>query len=318
MVWTTKTIKANGIDIAYAEQGAGPLVVLCHGWPELSYSWRHQLPALAQAGYRVVAPDMRGYGGTSKPDDIGAYTIFDNVGDMTALVEALGEKKAIVVGHDWGAPVAWHCALFRPDVFRAVAALSVPHGWRGKGRPLELLAKKGTQNFYWQYFQTPGVVEAEFARDWNHAIRAVLYGSGLKLDLKPGRGMVEDANIPAKPPAWINEEEIAYYVDTFSRTGLRGGFNWYRNLDRNWDLTSTWQSARITQPALFIAGAKDPVITGIIGGSRLKDMEAIVPDLRAKILIEGAGHWIQQEKPAEVNAALVHFLRGIDGDLTRA
>jgi len=311
MTATTRMVKANGLDMRIVEQGKGPLVVLCHGWPELSYSWRHQIPVLAAADYRVVAPDMRGYGGTSAPDAIDAYTIHHLVGDMVALVAELGEEKAIVIGHDWGANVAWHCAMFRPDVFPAVATLSVPLRKRGPARPLDMLKEQGITTFYWQYFQPPGVVEAEFARDWNHSLRAIYYGSGLGLMLKPGRGMVEDAKVPEKPPAWISDDEIAQYVQEFSRTGLRGGINWYRNIDRNWDLTAPWQDAKIHQPALFIAGAKDPVITGLIGEKALQTMQEIVPGLRKKVIIDGAGHWIQQEKPAEVNAALLEFLKGL-------
>src|SRR6266403_3846714 len=149
---SSRTISANGIEIFLLEAGEGPLVVLCHGWPELSYSWRHQVPALAAAGFHVVAPDMRGFGRTSAPADINAYSIFDTVGDMVALVAALGEQRAMVVGHDWGAPVAWHCAMFRPDIFSAVAGLSVPPFGRGPARPLEMLSKQGITNFYIQYF----------------------------------------------------------------------------------------------------------------------------------------------------------------------
>lgn len=310
MMAQTRMVKANGLDMRIVEQGEGPLLILCHGWPELSYSWRHQIPVLAAAGYRVVAPDMRGYGGTSAPEAIGAYTIHHLVGDVVALVAALGETKATIIGHDWGAMVAWQCAMFRPDVFPAVAALSVPLRKRGPAPPLAMLKAQGIETFYWQYFQTPGVVEAEFARDWNHALRAVYYGSGLSLTLKPGRGMVEDATIPNRP-AWISDEEIAHYVAEFTRTGLRGGINWYRNLDRNWELTAPWQDAKIHQPALFIAGAKDPVITGLIGAKALESMEETAPGLRTKVIVDGAGHWIQQEKPAEVNAALLEFLKGL-------
>lgn len=313
MDWPTKTVHANGLDIAYAEEGEGPLVVLCHGWPELSFSWRRQLPALAAAGYRAVAPDMRGYGGTSAPDSIDAYTIFDLVGDMVALVDALGESHAVVVGHDWGAAVAWHCALLRPDIFRAVAGLSVPFAWRSAAAPLTLIKAAGLDTFYWLYFQTPGVAEGEFARDWSFALRAILYGSGLRLTLAPGAGLLDGAHVPPSPPAWLREDEIAFYIETFERTGLRGGLNWYRNLDRNWALTAPWRGARISQPALFIAGARDPVITGVIGGPRLTAMENALPDLRGKIILPHAGHWIQQEESEAVNAALITFLRSLDG-----
>ena len=171
---SSRTISANGIEMFLLEQGEGPLVVLCHGWPELSYSWRHQIPAIAAAGFHVVAPDMRGFGRTSAPADIDAYSIFDHVGDMVALVAALGEKQAVIVGHDWGAPVAWHAAMFRPDIFTAVAGLSVPPPFRGRGRPLDTLRESGITNFYWQYFQTPGVAESEFERDVDLTMRTLL------------------------------------------------------------------------------------------------------------------------------------------------
>src|SRR5204862_5883125 len=170
----SRVVQANGIEFFVVEDGSGPLVLLCHGWPELSYSWRHQVPALAAAGFHVVAPDMRGYGGTSAPQDISAYTLFDLVGDIAGLVDALGEKQAVVVGHDWGAPVAWHCAMFRPDIFTKVAGLSVPPPLRGRGRPLETLRQSGITNFYWQYFQPPGVAEAEFERNIAATMRVVL------------------------------------------------------------------------------------------------------------------------------------------------
>ena len=311
MTQQSRVVQANGIDIAITEQGTGPLVLLCHGWPELSFSWRHQIPVLAAAGYHVVAPDMRGYGGTSAPADINAYSILDLVGDMVALVKALGETQAIIIGHDWGANVAWHCALFRPDVFPAVAALSVPFAKRASMRPLEKLRRNGIANFYWHYFQTPGVVEAEFAKDWNFAIRAVMYGRGVSLIQKLETGFLDHAVVPDAPPAWISEAELAHYVETFKRTGLAGGFNWYRNIDRNWDLSAPWQGAKIPVPAVFIAGAKDGTIQGEMGAARLREMETIVPQMREVLIIDNAGHWIQQERPEQVNEALLRFLSGL-------
>ncbi|WP_426433712.1 alpha/beta fold hydrolase [Bradyrhizobium genosp. P] len=309
---SSRTISANGIDIFVREAGQGPLVLLCHGWPELSYSWRHQIAALAAAGFRVAAPDMRGFGRTSAPADIGAYTIFDTVGDMVALVAALGEKQAVIVGHDWGAPVAWHAALFRPDIFTKVAGLSVPPPFRGRGRPLQTLRESGITNFYWQYFQPPGVAEAEFERDIAHTMRLVL-GRGVS---DPSAMFVDEAkgflgNLPGgRPlPAWLTEADIAEFTAGYAQSGFRGGLNWYRNLDRNWELTAPWQDAQIHQPSLFIAGSNDAVITGLIGAKRLADMERVLPDLKQKLIIEGAGHWIEQERPDEVNAALIAFLK---------
>jgi epoxide hydrolase A/B len=310
---TSRMISANGIDMFVTEQGTGPLVLLCHGWPELSHSWRHQLPALAAAGYHVAAPDMRGFGRTSAPQDIEAYSIFDMVGDMVALVAALGETKAIIIGHDWGAPVAWHAALFRPDIFTAVGGMSVAPPWRGRERPIEALTKQGITNFYWQYFQTPGVAEKEFERDIDYTMRAVSFGVATSFFLKDGFGFLGDPAVERRLPKWMSAEDHAHFVENYKRSGFRGGLNWYRNLDRNWELTAPWQGATIQQPAIFIGGAKDPVVTGILGGKRVSEMERVLPNLKRKLIIEGAGHWIQQERPAEVNAALLEFLDEVGG-----
>lgn len=309
----SRTISANGIEIFVTEQGSGPLVLLCHGWPELSHSWRHQIPAIAAAGFHVVAPDMRGFGRTSAPESVESYSIFDLVGDMVALVAALGETKAIIIGHDWGAPVAWHAALFRPDIFTAVGGLSVAPPWRGRERPLETLAKSGVTNFYWQYFQKPGVAEAEFERDVDFTMRAVTFGVDTSLYLKDGFGFLGDPAIERHLPDWISTADHAHVVETYRRTGFRGGLNWYRNIDRNWELTAPWHGAKIHQPSIFIAGAKDSVVTSILGGKRVTEMERVLPNLKRKLIIEGAGHWIQQERPEEVNAALIEFLNGVRG-----
>jgi len=308
---SSRMISANGIEIFITEEGSGPLVLLCHGWPELSHSWRHQIPAIAAAGFHVVAPDMRGFGRTSAPESVASYSIFDLVGDMVALVAALGETKAIIIGHDWGAPVAWHAALFRPDIFTAVGGLSVAPPWRGRERPMETLAKSGITNFYWQYFQKPGVAEAEFERDVAFTMRAVTFGVDSSLYLKDGFGFLGDPAIERHLPDWISAADHAHVVETYRRTGFRGGLNWYRNIDRNWELTAPWHGAKIHQPSIFIAGARDSVVTSILGGKRVTEMERVLPSLKRKLIIEGAGHWIQQERPEDVNAALIEFLIGV-------
>jgi pimeloyl-ACP methyl ester carboxylesterase len=310
---SSRTISANGIDIFLLEQGEGPLVVLCHGWPELSYSWRHQIPALAAAGFHVVAPDMRGFGRTTAPADIDAYSIFDLVGDMVALVATLGAQQAVIVGHDWGAPVAWHAAMFRPDVFKAVAGLSVPPPFRGRGRPLDTLRESGITNFYWQYFQTPGIAERELERDAGLTMRTVL-GRGFSdpsasLFIEEGQGFLGHPRADLPLPDWLSEADLAYFTKAYKASGFRGGLNWYRNIDRNWELTAPWQGAQIHQPSLFIAGSKDSVITGLIGAKRVAEMERVLPNLQQKLIIEGAGHWIQQERADQVNAALIAFLK---------
>jgi pimeloyl-ACP methyl ester carboxylesterase len=313
-MFASRTISANGIELFFLEQGQGPLVLLCHGWPELSYSWRHQIPAIAQAGFHVVAPDMRGFGKTSAPADVAAYSIFDTVGDMVALVAALGETQAIIVGHDWGAPVAWHAAMFRPDLFPAVAGLSVPPPFRGRTPPLESLRNNGITNFYWQYFQAPGVAEAEFERDVEATFRKLLGARGFSdpsagLFIQPGNGFLGGARGDRPLPDWLSEADLTFFVAAYRESSFRGGLNWYRNLDRNWDLTAPWQDAQIRQPSLFIAGSKDAVITGLIGAKRVNELERVLPNLKQKLIVEDAGHWIQQERPDAVNAALINFLK---------
>jgi pimeloyl-ACP methyl ester carboxylesterase len=309
-------ILLNGIEMHVAEAGEGPLVLLCHGWPELWYSWRHQLKALAEAGFRVVAPDMRGFGRTTAPADVAAYTIFHHVGDMVALVAALGEKRAVIVGHDWGAPVAWHAAQMRPDIFTAVAGLSVPFRRRGRAMPLDMLRKAGKSDYYWIYFQEQAA-EDEFARDARFTLRRILtIGSGdtprehkMSMYVDRASGFLGASRQDYPLPAWLSDADLDMFAAEYQRAGFRGGLNWYRNIDRNWELTAPWQDAVITQPALFIAGARDAVITGSMGQRALDELENIVPNLKRKILIEGAGHWIQQERPDDVNAALISFAR---------
>jgi pimeloyl-ACP methyl ester carboxylesterase len=304
---THRTVSANGLRFHIAESGQGPLVLLCHGFPECWYSWRHQLPALAAAGFRAVAPDMRGFGETEAPEDIAEYTIVQNIADMVELVSTLGEQQAVIVGHDWGAPVAWNSALVRPDIFRAVAAMSVPYRARPPVPPMKALRDAATTNFYWQYFQKPGVAEAEFERDVERTVRALLYGKGISLLMKPGQGFLTEVKIPEQLPPWLTEADISYLVETYKRSGYRGGLNWYRNIDRNWELSAAWEGKKIQQPALFIAGSEDQVIK--FAAKALEQLPQTVPGLKKTLIIPDSGHWIQQERPAEVNAALLEFLR---------
>ena len=318
MTATRRDIEINGIRLNVVEAGSGPLVILCHGWPELAYSWRHQIPALAAAGFRVVAPDMRGYGRSDAPAEIDAFNIMQLVGDIVGLAAHYGDPHPVVVGHDWGANVAWHCALLRPDLFRAVVAMSVPFRPRGEMAPLQALKAVGVENFYWQYFQAPGVAEAEFEADIPASLRKVLFSGsgdaprreGMALSLPPGGGFLDRSIDPAVLPGWLSEDDIAFMTDRFRGSGFRGGLNYYRNIDRTWALTAPWAGTGIGIPALFIAGTRDVVITGF-GKAALEAMPASVPGLRQTVLIDGAGHWIQQERPAEVNAALLDFLAGL-------
>ena len=269
-------IETNGIRMHIAEQGKGPLVLLCHGFPESWYSWRSQLSALADAGYHAIAPDQRGYGQTDRPHPIEAYTTLHLVGDMVGLLDALGEEQAVIVGHDWGANVAWNAALMRPDRFRAVIVLSIPYTPRGPAhgphatvRPTEAMRQMAGDHFFYQlYFQQPGIAEAELERDVRTTIRRMLYAaSGDALPSErwkpilpdPDANMLTSTGDPHTLPGWLTETDVDFYTAEFQRTGFRGGLNWYRNFDRNWELLAPYSGAKITQPTLFIWGEKDPV-----------------------------------------------------------
>jgi pimeloyl-ACP methyl ester carboxylesterase len=313
-------VDTNGIKMHLVERGQGPLVILCHGFPECWYSWRHQIPALADAGFHVVVPDQRGYGQTDRPEPIEAYNILQLTGDMVGLIHALGEEQAIIVGHDWGAPVAWHCALLRPDLFRAISLLSVPYrsgSWES-GRPTEAMKRMaGEQEFYMLYFQEPGKVEAELEADVRKTMGMFLYSSSGDPPLEKrwrylfskSEKFLDTGSLPETLPAWLTEQDLAFFTREFERTGFRGGLNWYRNIDRNWELTPFLNGVKLRLPALFVAGEFDPVIS--INRKAFNTMEKAMPDLRKKVLLPGAGHWIQQERPAEVNQLLIEFLANL-------
>ena len=307
-------VYTNGIRMHYVEEGSGPLIVLCHGWPESWYSWRHQIPVLAQAGYRVVAPDQRGYGRTDAPDAVAAYDIFNLVGDIVGLVNALGEAEAIIVGHDWGAAVAAYCALLRPDLFHSLVLMSVPYMPRRAMRPA-VLYRLATQerHFYQDYFQEPGKVERELEEDIRRSLLAILFSAsgeapkGTLFGYFPkDRRFADIMTVPEKQPSWLSEQDLDFFAVEFKRSGFRGPINWYRNIDRNWALTPFLDGAKILQPTLFLAGERDAVL--VFAAEAFKALEGNVPKLTKKQVIPGSGHWVQQERPAEVNALLLEFL----------
>jgi pimeloyl-ACP methyl ester carboxylesterase len=319
-----RTIGTRDIDLHIAEAGSGPLVILCHGFPESWYSWRHQLHALAEAGFHAVAPDMRGYGRTDAPEPIDSYTLLHLVGDVVGLAGALGVDRFAVAGHDWGAPVAWHCALLRPDIVRGVIGLSVPFIPHGKTRPTSVMPQDEHELFYQLYFQTPGVAEEELGRDPRATIRRLLYSSSGDA---PGRadpaargfmGMVsrQDGFLarmqdPETLPIWLSEADIEFYSAEFARAGFRGGLNWYRNIDRNWELLAAYAGAKVAVPALYMAGDRDAVLR-FKGMDRLiPNLKAFVPQLRETVILPGCGHWTQQERAAEVNDAMIRFLKAL-------
>jgi epoxide hydrolase A/B len=320
---THRVLEANGIQMHAAEAGAGPLVLLCHGFPESWYSWRHQLEALAAAGYHAVAPDMRGYGGTDRPDAIDQYTLLHLVGDMVGLIDVLGADQAVIAGHDWGAPVAWHAALLRPDRFRAVIGLSVPYRARGPARPTSVMRQNEDGSFYQLYFQTPGVAEAELERDPRLSLRQILYSISGDIRGQPSSGPASVGMVPrqggfltrmvdpATLPSWLTEADIEVYAREFNRTGFRGGLNWYRNIDRNWELLAPFAGATVAVPALYIAGDRDMVVAYRGMDKVIADLAKSVPHLKGAVVLNGCGHWTQQERAQEVNRAMIDFLRNL-------
>ncbi len=317
-----RIVETNGIHLHVAEQGEGPLVLLCHGFPETWYSWRHQLSALAEAGCRAVAPDMRGYGETESPEAIEQYTLLHLVGDMVGLLDTLSARTAVIVGHDWGAPVAWHAALLRPDRFRGVVGLSVPFLPRGQVYTSTHLPQTQDAVFYQDYFQAPGIAEAELERNIRSTVRRLLYtlsGDVSSPEIAPapgGAGMVSRhvgllAGMINPPclPRWISESDVDVYVEQFARSGYRGGLNWYRNISRNRELLAAFDDLKIAVPALYIAGDRDVVLAFPGMDKVIAGLPESVPLLHQTIMLSGFGHWTQQERPEEVNAALIKFLK---------
>jgi pimeloyl-ACP methyl ester carboxylesterase len=312
---THRFVEANGIRMHLAEQGEGPLVLLCHGFPESWYSWRHQLAALADAGFHAVAPDMRGYGQTDRPAEIGKYTLLHLVGDMVGLLDALEAPTAVIAGHDWGAPVAWHAALLRPERFRAVMALSVPFRPRGSRQPTSVMPQTDDAVFYQLYFQAPGVAEAELGRDVRRTLRMLLRTPTKELNplatmVPRDGGWLSRMPEPASLPEWLTEADLAFYAGEFARTGFSGGLNWYRNIDRNWELLAPWARAQVQVPALYVAGERDLVLAFPGAKEMVESLKTFVPQLRRTIILPGCGHWTQPERPREVNTAMLEFLKG--------
>jgi len=306
------------LHLAEAGPPGAPLVVLLHGFPESWYSWRHQLAALGAAGYHVVAPDQRGYGDTGGPAEVTNYSMLHLVGDVIGLIDELGAEQAVVVGHDWGAPVAWNTALLRPDLIRGVAGLSVPYTPRGSTPPVEALRAVYTDGFYICYFQQPGVADAELSADPRATFRRLLVAAssvapaGVLPVIPAGGGFLDLCPEPAELPGWLTEADIDVFVGEFAKSGFTRPLNWYRAMDLSWELMAAWQHAKITVPALYLAGDRDLVVTFTGGEAMLAGLPGVIPGLRTARLLPDCGHWIQQEHPAEVNQALIEFISSLD------
>ena len=336
---THGSLEANGIEIHYAELGEGPLVVLCHGFPESWYSWRHQLEAISGAGYRAVAIDQRGYGRSSKPRSNDAYRIGRLVDDVVAVVRAYGYDTATVIGHDWGSPVAWTAAWLHPDVFDGVMGISVPFARRGQialpgnpfgeFRPAEyhrVIAGPG-QTFYQEYFAAQDAVIDEIEMDLGRWLTGLLYsvsGDALAqvspareqdpieqlrhgpLCVPDGARMCEAFAYPETLPDWLHAEDLAFYVDEFERTGFGGPLSYYHNIDANWHDLAEQDATPLQVPGCFIGGEFD--VGTAWGAEAIARASEVMTDYLGSRIISGCGHWIQQERPRETNALILDFL----------
>ncbi|MFC4907972.1 alpha/beta fold hydrolase [Actinomadura gamaensis] len=314
-----RTVRTNGIRMHVAEAGRGPVVLLLHGFPELWYSWRHQIPALAAAGFRVLAPDLRGYGRTSAPAEPSAYRLRENLADLTGLLDALGVRTAAVVGHDQGSTIAWAAAQLHPDRFPAVVSLGVPYTARTPMPLTQLLRKNNPGKFnVVLYFQEPGVAEAELDADASRTLRMTMYALSGQAppDLVPrwllgtpeGSGYLTplpDPGVPSRWSPWLTDAEFGHYVREFRRTGFDGAIRRYRTFDIDWSDLPMVGTIEVRQPALYVTGDLDSAYRF---QSDLSAMRAGVPGLRGVEILPGCGHWTQQERPARVNELLIRFL----------
>jgi epoxide hydrolase A/B len=305
-------VETNGIRMHIAETGEGPLVLLLHGFPESWYAWRHQFRALVAAGYRLVAPDLRGYGQTDRPVPVEAYDIFQLTGDIVGLLQALGEERAVIVGHDWGAWIAAHLALLRQDLCDGLVLLSVPFVPRRKVSQSQWEQQAYPAKVFYQADLRSPIMEQYLRADIRGTLLRALYSlsgdAALEERFHPVRdpGPPPMAATPARLPAWLTEHDLDFLEGEFKRSGFSGPLKYYRNMDRNWVMTPFLDGAKIPQPTLFVAGAKDPVVEFL--RPEFDTLETNVPHLTKKVLLPEIGHWIQQEAPADVNGLLIEFL----------
>ena len=316
---THRVVEARGMRIELVEQGEGPVVLFVHGFPESWYSWRHQIPAVAAAGYRAVAIHVRGYGRSSAPYEVEAYSMLQHVSDNLGVLEALGVEQAVIVGHDWGSPIAAHSALLRPDVFRAVGLMSVAYGPPGGRRPTATFADMAAavgEEFYINYFQAPGRAEAEIeldVRSWLTGFYITASGDappspdGRTMATVPPGGMLRERfQVLDDLPAWLTQDDLDFYVAQFEASGFRGPLNRYRNVDRDWMDMQPWRNRPITVPALFIGGELDgPTIWG---ARAIQRHSVTMPECRGNHILPKCGHWVQQERAEDVNGLLLDWL----------
>lgn len=313
---------SNGeVELNVAVEGEGPLILCVHGWPELSYSWRHQIAHFSKLGFKVAALDVRGYGDSSRPYPIEAYTMRNIASDVAAVIDALGGGHAILFGHDWGAPIVWNTTLIYPDKVRGVAGLSVPYMPRGEQSFLKLAEAVYAGKFFYQlYFQQEGVAEAEFERDVRDSLRRIYYSAsgdfraesaGAFMAKAPGAGFLDGLPDPKPFPAWMSEQDLDAFTAAFQKSGFRGPLNRYRAQNIDFDELSEFKGAKITRPACFIAGERDPVRRFVPGIDLYERAGDHLADFRGTTIVPEVGHWVQQEAPEETNRALETFVRGL-------
>jgi pimeloyl-ACP methyl ester carboxylesterase len=315
-----RCVEVGDVTLQLTEAGrpGDPLVLLCHGFPECAHSWRHQMAPLADAGYHVIAPDQRGYAHSTAPRRVEAYGIHQLTGDLVGLIDDAGAEQAVVVGHDWGAWVAWEMGRIHPDRTRAIVAISVPFT-QFPTKPTELMrAMWGDRFFYILYFQQVGPPEAELEADVRETMRSIMWAAsgsqyrGLPSELPPmeGTGFLDMmGDVPDGLPTWLSEHDLQVYVDAFTTSGFFGPLSWYRNLDANHAAVEGLGPDRLTMPSCFIGGTRDPVIAG--RPEYVDAMSSLLPGYRGTTMIDGAGHWTQQEALDETNAALLAFVASL-------
>ena len=312
-------IEVNGVTLRVGVKGDGPLCVLVHGWPELWLSWRHQIDPLVEAGFKVAVPDVRGYGGSDAPQDVDAYDMASLTGDIAGIIEALGYETAILIGHDWGAPIVWYTSLLYPDRVQAVAGMSVPYYGLGKVPPTQALRAAYPERFFYiLYFQQLHRPEAEFEADVRDSLLKIYFANSgdstaevrqaMRVRTRTS-GYLDGLIVPETLPAWLSDEDLDQYAAAYQASGFRGGINRYRNMDRDWHDLQNLADRWIEQPALFLAGEHDSVLRYTPGLNLMDIIDPFYRDLRVKVSISGAGHWVQQERPDEVNRHLLAFLQ---------
>ncbi len=295
---------SGGCPIHVVEAGEGPVVVLCHGFPEIWLSWRKQIPALVNSGYRVLAFDMRGHGESGAPDNVADYSVLHTVGDVVAVLDSQNIEEVFIVGHDAGATTAYYACLMRPDRFKGVVGLSVPYVPRGPVSLLAGLRHAFPEEFYIHYFQDVGVAESEFEKDVANTIRKMVYGNSAQYcDAMFAYDGALLPNLPDVPKsmAFLPEEEFDFYVNEYERTGFRGALNGYRVFELNWQLTAPWQGAALPCPSLYIGGKRDNVLD-------LPGMKEFSQAMGRAVFVDGAGHWVHAEAAERVNTELVQSL----------